>query len=123
MREGKPTLIVVSVLLFRIELALGAALTTFLFPLCIYPKPEGVTGKLLMAAHPVIGGTAPDLMVYVLSTENPNQRFYLTEKGRFITSVEQYGGKNQDTASVIGLKYRIENYDCIEIFRCVILSA
>lgn len=76
-----------------------------------------------MAAHPVIGGTAPDLMVYVLSTENPNQRFYLTEKGRFITSVEEYGGKDEDTASVIGLKYRIENYDCIEIFRCVILSA
>jgi hypothetical protein len=47
-----------------------------------------------MAAYPVIGGTAPDLMVYVLSTENPNQRFYLTKKGRFITSVEQYGGKN-----------------------------
>jgi len=41
--------------------------------LYIYPKLEGVTGKLLMAAHPVIGGTAPDLMV-----------------GRFITSVEQY---------------------------------
>jgi hypothetical protein len=62
--------------------------------LCIYPKLEGVTGKLLMAAHPVIVGTAPDFMVYVLSTENLDQRFYLTEKGRFITSVEQYGGKN-----------------------------
>ncbi len=74
MQEGNPTLIVVSELLFCIGLATGAALTAFLFPLCIYPKLEGDTGKLLMAAHPVIGGTAPDLMV-----------------GRFITSVEEYG--------------------------------
>jgi hypothetical protein len=53
----------------------------------------------------------------------PKSKVLFDGKGQVHNVSRGIEGKDEDTASVIGLKYRIENYDCIEIFRCVILSA